>query len=334
LEEKKIIKTKERNMKKLMIGLMVVTMVILSSCNLGDLDLNWNNTDGNASLVELIDAEILAEVDIDAVIEEDIEIDIPISLAKFAPGPNDNGNGNARNKRRIQIKVLQGIDSIDVQKEIEYTSDDTALVTLTKTRYGTMTINQKDTAIVDTPEVWVKSYVYTTISYMQFVQVACADSCTNDSTGADSTDLRWKLVAKSIESGETAGILNTIEGVSLVADDDSTMLVFDNPETLYEVVRGNQGWGSYRGRPGVQETEAYVTIDGSDDVNVLGSGGRYFALLDDGQGLDVTADDNIYSGSLRKGNGQSKLRVRMITTATFTDKDAPIEIASWFLPVR
>ena len=320
-------------MKKLIIGLMVATMVILSSCNLGDLDLNWNNNDGDASLTQLIDAEILAEVDIDAVIEEDIQIDIPSTLSKATPGPGGNGN-NSQNKRRISLKVRQGIDSVDVQKTIEYTTDDTALVTLTKTLFGTMRINQTDTAIVDTPEVWEKAYQYTTTSYMQFVQVECADSCTNDSTGADSTNLRWKLVAKSIESGETAGILNTIESVSLHADNDSILLVFDDIEALYPVIRGRQDWGSYRGRPGVQKTEAYVAIDGTDDVNVLGSGGRYFALLDDGQGLDQTADDNIYSGSLRKGNGQSRLRVRMITTATFIQKEAPVEIATWFLPVR
>jgi|GEM_PF-1101646 len=322
-------------MKKLLIGLMVVTMLILSSCDFGALTGGWNNNDDddddNVTLVELIEAEILAEADVDAVIEEDIDIDIPTSFSKALPGPNGNGN---RNMRRIRLKVTQGIDSVDVQRSIEYTSDDTALVTLTKTLFGTMAINQTDTAIVDTPEVWEKSYEYTTTSYMQFVQVKCADSCTNDSTGADSTALRWKLTAKSIESGETSGIMNTIESVTLNADDDSTMLVFDDTEALFEVVRGNQGWGSYRGRPGVQETEAYVAIDGSDDVNVLGSSGRYFALLDDGQGLDLTADDNIFSGSLRKGNGHSRLRVRMITTATFIDKDAPVELATWFLPVR
>ncbi len=321
-------------MKKLFIGLMVVTMLILSSCDFGELTGGWNNNDedDNVTLVELIEAEILAETDVDAVIEEDIDIEIPTSFSKALPGPN--GNGNGRNKRHIRLKVRQGIDSVDVQRSIEYTADDTALVTLTKTLFGTMVINQTDTAIVDTPEVWEKSYEYTTTSYMQFVQVECADSCTNDSTGTDSTNLRWKLIAKSIEAGETAGILNTIESVTLDSDNDSTMLVFDDTEALYEVVRGRQNWGSYRGRPGVQTTEAYVTIDGSDDVNVLGSGGRYFALLDDGEGLDLTADDNIFSGSLRKGNGHSRLRVRMITTATFIDKDAPVEIATWFLPVR
>ncbi|RKY56032.1 MAG: hypothetical protein DRP93_02205 [Candidatus Neomarinimicrobiota bacterium] len=321
-------------MKKLFIGLMIATMLILSSCDFGELTGGWNNNDedDNATLIELIEAEILAETDVDAVIEEDIDIDIPTSFSKALPGPN--GNGNGRNKRRIRLKVKQGIDSVDVQRSIEYTADDTALVTLTKTLFGTMVINQRDTAIVDTPEVWEKSYEYTTTSYMQFVQVECADSCTNDSTGTDTTELRWKLVAKSIEAGETAGILNTIENVTLDSDNDSTMLVFDDTEALYEVVRGRQNRGSYRGRPGVQTTEAYVAIDGSDDVNVLGSGGRYFALLDDGEGLDLTADDNIFSGSLRKGNGHSRLRVRMITTVTFIDKDAPVEIATWFLPVR
>jgi len=317
-------------MKKLIIGLMVVTMLILSSCDFGALTGGWNtNDDDNVALVDLIEAEILAEADVDAVIEEDIDIDIPTSFSKALPGPYGN-----QNKRRIRLKVMQSIDSVDVQHSVEYTSDDTALVTLTKTLFGTMAINQTDTAIVDTPEVWEKSYEYTTTSYMQFVQVECADSCTNDSTGADSTQLRWKLVAKSIESGETLGLMNTIESVMLNADDDSTMLVFDDTQALFQVFRGNSGWGSYRGRPGVQATEAFVAIDGSDDVNVLGSGGRYFALLDDGQGLDLTADDNIFSGSLRKGNGHSRLRVRMITTATFIDKDAPVELATWFLPVR
>jgi hypothetical protein len=322
-----------KKMKKLLIGLMVATMLILSSCDFGELTGGWNNNDDNddnVTLVELIEAEILAEADVDAVIEEDIDIDIPTSFSKALPGPS----GNGRNMRRIRLKVKQGIDSVDVQRSIEYTTDDTALVTLTKTLFGTMVINQTDTAIVDTPEVWEKSYEYTTTSYMQFVQVECADSCTNDSTGADSTNLRWKLVTKSIEAGETAGILNTIESVTLDSDNDSTMLVFDDTEALYEVVRGRQDWGSYRGRPGVQTTEAYVAIDGSDDVNVLGSSGRYFALLDNGEGLDLTADDNIFSGTILKGRGQSRLRVRMITTVTFIEEDAPVEIATWFLPVR
>jgi hypothetical protein len=321
-------------MKKVIMGLMLVLMLVLSSCDFGDITGSWNNNDEdeNVSLVELIEAEILAETDVDAVIEEEIEIEIPESFAKAAPGPN--GNGNGRGRRHVRLMVRQAIDSVDVQKDIEYTTDDTALVTLTKTLFGTMRINQQDTAIVDTPEVWEKSYEYTTTSYMQFVQVECADSCTNDSTGADSTQLRWKLVAKSIESGETSGILNTIESVTLEADNDSIMLVFDDPEALYPVIRGRQDWGSYRGRPGNQETEAYVVIDGTDDVNVLGSSGRYFKLLDDGEGLDLTADDNIFSGTILKGRGQSRVRVRMLTTATFIEKDAPVEIATWFLPVK
>ena len=320
-------------MKKLLIGLMLVIMLVLSSCDFGTITGGWNTNDDNENLalVDLIEAEILAESDVDAVIEEDIEIDIPTTLSKSLPGPNGNGN---RNKRRVHLRVQQSIDSVDVQHSVEYTADDTALVTLTKTLFGTMIINQTDTAIVDTPEVWEKAYEYTTTSYMQFVQVECADSCTNDSTGTDTTELRWKLVAKSIETGETAGILNTIESVTLDSDNDSTMLVFDDPEALYAVIRGNQGWGSYRGRPGNQETEVYVTIDGSDDVNVLGSSGRYFKLLDDGQDLDLTADDNIFSGTILKGRGQSRVRVRMLTTATFIEKDAPVELATWFLPVR
>ena len=319
-------------MKKLFIGLMVVTMLILSSCDFGELTGGWNNNDDNdnVTLIELIEAEILAETDVDTAIEEEIEIEIPESFAKAAPGPN----GNSRGRRRVKLMVKQAIDSVDVQRDIEYTTDDSALVTLTKTLFGTMIINQTDTAIVDTPEVWEKSYEYTTTSYMQFVQVECADSCTNDSSGTDTTNLRWKLVAKSIEAGETAGILNTIESVTLDSDNDSTMLVFDDTEALYEVIRGRQNWGSYRGRPGSQETEVYVAIDGLDDVNVLGSSGRYFALLDDGEGLDLTADDNIFSGAILKGRGQSRLRVRMLTTATFLDRDAPVELMTWFLPVR
>ena len=311
---------------------MVALMLILSSCDFGDLTGGWNtgDDDDNVTLVELIEAEILAETDVDAAIEEEIEIEIPTSLSKALPGPGGNGN---RARRRVKLMVKQSIDSVDVQKDIEYTSDDTALVTLSKTIYGSLVINQTDTAIVDTPEVWEKDYVYTATSYMQFVQVVCADSCDNDSTETDSVS--WKLYAKSIQVGETDGILNTIESVMLEGDSDTTMLVFDDPEALYEVVRGRpSGWGSFRERPGQQETEVYVTVDGDDDVNVLGSSGRYFKLLDDGEGLDLTADDNIYSGTILQGRGQSRLRVRMITTATFIDKDAPVELSTWFLPVK
>lgn len=324
-------------MKKTMIALMIALMLILSSCDFGELTGHWNNdnNDDNVTLVELIEAEILAETDVDAAIEEEIEIEIPESFAKAAPGPGGGGYGNGRMRRKIRLMVRQSVDSVDVSKDIEYTTDDTALVTLSKTVYGSLTINQSDTAIVDTPEVWMKDYVYTTTSYMQFIQVECADSCTNDSTGADSTELRWKLFARSIESGETDGILNTIESVMLEGDNDSVMLVYDDPETLYEVVRGRpENWGSFRDRPGRQQTNVFVAIDGNDDVNVLGSSGRYFKLLDDGEGLDQTADDNIYSGTVLKGRGQSRLRVRMITTAAFIEKDAPVEIATWFLPVK
>jgi len=324
-------------MKKTMIALMIALMLILSSCDFGELTGHWNNdnNDDNVTLVELIEAEILAETDVDAAIEEEIEIEIPESFAKAAPGPGGGGYVNGRMRRKIRLMVRQSVDSVDVSKDIEYTTDDTALVTLSKTVYGSLTINQSDTAIVDTPEVWMKDYVYTTTSYMQFIQVECADSCTNDSTGADSTELRWKLFARSIESGETDGILNTIESVMLEGDNDSVMLVYDDPETLYEVVRGRpENWGSFRDRPGRQQTDVFVAIDGNDDVNVLGSSGRYFKLLDDGEGLDQTADDNIYSGTVLKGRGQSRLRVRMITTAAFIEKDAPVEIATWFLPVK
>ena len=322
-------------MKKLMIGLMVALMLILSSCDFGDLSGGWNtNDDGddNITLVELIEAEILAETDVDAAIEEEIEIEIPESFAKAAPGPG--GNGNGRMRRKIRLMVKQSVDSVDVTKDIEYNAtEDTALVTLTKTVYGSIIINQTDTAIVDTPEVWEKDYVYNATSYMQFVEVVCADSCDNDSTASDSVG--WKLFAKSIQVGETEDLLNTIESVMLESDDDSTMLVFDDPEALYEVVRGRPaGWGSFRERPGQQETEVYVVIDGDDDVNVLGSSGRYFKLLDDGEGIDLTADDNIYSGTILQGRGQSRVRVRMITTAAFIEKDAPVEMAAWFLPVK
>jgi hypothetical protein len=331
VENKNRNKNEGNVMKKLMIGLMVAVLLTLSSCDFGDLTGRWNNddTDDNVTLVELIEAEILAETDVDAVIEEEIEIEIPTTLSKALPGPNGEGN---RARRHVKLMVRQSIDSIDVQKDIEYTTDDTALVTLTKTIYGSLVINQTDTAIVDTPEVWEKAYVYTSTSYMQFVQVVC-DSCENDSSETDS--ISWKLIAKSIEAGETDGIMNTIESVILEADTDSTMLVYEDPEALYTVVRGRPaGWGSFRERPGQQQTEVYVTIDGDDDVNVLGSSGRYFKLLDDGEGLDLTADDNIYSGTVLKGRGQSRLRVRMITTATFIDKDAPVELCSWFLPVK
>ena len=315
---------------------MIALMLILSSCDFGELTGGWNtNDDGddNVTLVELIEAEILAETDVDAAIEEEIEIEIPESFAKAAPGPGGNGNGNGRGRRKVRLMVKQGVDSVDVSKEIEYNAtEDTALVTLTKTIYGSILINQTDTAIVDTPEVWEKDYVYNATSYMQFVQVACQDTCESDSAQTDS--IRWKLVAKSIQVGETEGLLNTIESVTLESDDDSTMLVYDDPEALYEVLRGRPGWGSFRERPGQQQTEVYVVIDGDDDVNVLGSSGRYFKLLDDGEGLDLTADDNIYSGTILKGRGQSRVRIRMIATAAFIEKDTPVEMAAWFLPVK
>ncbi len=313
---------------------MISVMLILSSCDFGELTGNWNSDSGddNVTLVELIEAEILAETDVDAAIEEEIEIEIPESFAKAAPGPN--GNGNGRSKRKIRLMVKQGVDSVAVSKDIEYNaSEDTALVTLTKVIFGSIEIHQNDTAIVDTPEVWEKDYVYNATSYMQFVQVVCRDTCESDSAQTDS--LRWKLVAKSIQVGETEGILNTIESVTLLADDDSTMLVYDDPEALYEVVRGRSAnWGSFRERPGRTSTEVYVVIDGDDDVNVLGSSGRYFKLLDDGEGLDLTADDNIYSGSIIKGRGQSRVRVRMINTAAFIEEEAPVELATWFMPVK
>lgn len=325
-------------MKKFTIGLMVLALLALTSCNLEDISGNWNfggETVDNTVLAEMIEAEILADVDLDAAIEEEIEIEIPESFAKAAPGPGGNGgNGYGRNRRRIRLMVKQSIDSVDVQKSIEYTSDDTALVTLTKTIMGSFIINQNDTAIVDTPEVWEKDYTYTATSYMQFVQVECADSCMRDSSQNDTTNLRWKLVAKSIQAGETNGLTNTIENVILEPDNDSIAMVFDDPAELYPVIRGKKDWGSYRERPGRSETEVYVTIDGLDDVNVLGSSGRYFKLLDDGEDLDLTADDNIYSGSIMKGRGQGRIRVRMISTATFLDKDAPVELNSWFMPVR
>lgn len=324
-------------MKKFSIGLIVLALLALTSCNLGDFGGEWNfggETTDNVDLAELIEAEILADTDVEAAIEEEIEIEIPESFAKAAPGPGGNGNGNGRNRRKIQLMVKQSIDSVDVAQSIEYTSDDTALVTLTKTILGTLKINQTDTAIVDTPEVWEKDYSYVTTSYMQFVQVECEDSCMSDSTAGDTVEYRWKLTAKSIAAGETDGIVNTIESVTLEADNDSIALVYDDPEKLYPVVRGKKDWGSYRERPGRQSTDVYVLIEGDDDVNVLGSTGRYFKLLDDGEGLDLTADDNIYSGSVLKGRGQSKLRVRMIGTAAFLEKDAPVEMNTWFLPVR
>ncbi|MFA6618696.1 MAG: hypothetical protein WCT23_06490 [Candidatus Neomarinimicrobiota bacterium] len=331
-------------MKKLMIGLMVALMLILSSCDFGELTGGWNTNDDddNVTLAELIEAELLAETDVEVAIEEEIEIEIPESFAKTAPrlggngrgGNGNGGNGRGRNSRRVRMWVRQSIDSVDVQKAIEYTADDTALVTLSKTIMGSLIINQTDTAIVDTPEVWEKDYTYVTTSYMQFVQVECVDHCRRDTSDSDSIQYRWKITAKSIATGETAGILNTIESVTLEADDDSLALVYDDPEMLYPVERGSSRRGHYRGRPGRNETEVYVLIDGGDDVNVLGSTGRYFKLLDDGEDLDLTADDNIYSGSVLKGWGQSRLRVRMIATAAFLEKEAPVEMNTWFLPVK
>lgn len=306
-------------MKKITLSLLLVTMLVLSSCNF-DIFPDPDPTE-NVSLAQLIESELLAEADIDTAIEEEIQIDLPATFSKAAPGPG----GSGQSRRRITLRVKQAIDSVDVDRSIEYVSDDTALVTLTKTLFGTLLIRNTDTTITDTPVVWEKPYEYTTVSYMQ-----CVLDSSNDS-------LQWKLVAKSIEAGATAGIANTIESVTLASDEDSVETVFDDPTALYPVFRGYVAGdlrGHFRGRPGSQETEVYALIDGEDDVNVLGSSGRYFALLDDGQDLDLTADDNIYSGTVLQGRGQSRLRVRMITTATFIEEDAPVEIAAWFLPVR
>lgn len=302
-------------MKKIVLSLLIVSMLVLSSCDFGGFS---GGEEINVTLTELIESEILAEADVDIAIEEDIEISIPLSFSKTAPGPNF-----SQSRRRVNLRLKHKINSVYVDHAIEYISDDTALVTFTKTLIGTMYIRHTDTTITDTPVVWEKSYEYTTISYLQ---------CLLDSSG-DST--QWKLLAKSIESGATAGILNTIESVTIFGDNDSDQTIFDDPTTLYEVVRGFTGnRGHFRGRPGDLVTSIFVLIDGNDDVNVLGSSGRHFALKDDGEGIDLTADDNIYSGTLLKGRGQSRLRVRMITTATFIEEDAPVEIASWILPVR
>lgn len=303
-------------MKKLMLVLSLSLLLVLSGCNFGGF---WDSGDNEEpALAELIENELLAEYDADEAIEEDIEISIPLTFSKSAPGPNPQ-----RNLKRIHLRLKHEIDSVDVSHSISYTADDTALVTVGKTMYGTMFIHHSDTAVTDTPLVWEKPYVYCTTAYWQYVHFNNA----SDTSG-------WRLTAKSPEAGATEGITNTIEQVIVASDEDSTEIIFSDPEKLYAVFRGYNRQGAFRGRPGTLSTNVFVTVFGDDDVNVLGSSGRHFALEDDGQGLDLTEADGIYSGSVQKGRGQNRLRVQMITTATFIEESAPVEMASWFLPIR
>ncbi len=318
---------KGSTMKKIIISLLMAVALIFSGCNLGGY---WRNNDAeNVSLAVLIENELLSEYDVDTAIEEEIEISVPLAFSKSAPGPNPQ-----RYRKHVQLRMKHEIDSLDVSHTIEYVDTDTALVTVIKTRYATMFIHHTDTTISDTPVVWEKNYVYTTTSYWQFARFDNADSSRDSASNIASDSSGWRLTAKSLEAGETTGITNTIEYVLLISDQDSPEMLFDDPEALYPVIRG-AGWqGSFRERPGDLSTNVFVLIDGADDVNVLGSSGRHFALLDDGLGVDLTEGDNIYSGTVLKGRGQSRLRVQMFTTATFTDEEAPVEIAAWFLPIR
>ncbi|MBW6458485.1 MAG: hypothetical protein K0B52_04900 [FCB group bacterium] len=314
-------------MKKIIISLLMAVMLIYTGCNL---DGYWRNNDvEEVSLAVLIESELLNEYDVDTAIEEEIEISVPITFSKSVPGPNPQ-----RNRKRINLNLKHEIDSLDVSHTIEYTDTDTALVTVIKTRYATMYIHHSDTTVTDTPVVWEKNYVYTSTAYWQFVRFDNADSSRDSASNIASDSSGWRLTAKSPEVGETAEIMNTIEYVLLTSDAGSDDMLFDDPAALYPVFRGYIRQGYFRERPGTLSTNVFVGIDGNDDVNVLGSSGRHFALKDDGLGIDLTEGDNIYSGTVLKGRGQSRLRVQMITTATFTDEDAPVEMTAWFLPIR
>ncbi|MDD3965609.1 MAG: hypothetical protein WC372_00195 [Candidatus Neomarinimicrobiota bacterium] len=314
-------------MKKILFTSMLVVLLMLSGCNFGGF---WDDdNDENVTLATLVESELLAEYDSDTAIEEAIEISVPATFSKFAPGPNPQ-----QNRKRINLLLKHEVDSVDVSHSISYTTDDTALVTVNKTLYGTLYIHHNDTTVTDTPVVWEKDYVYSTTAYWQYAHFNNADS-SSDSAANTATDTSgWRLTAKSLEAGATEGIMNEIEQVLVVSDEDSEEILFDDPEKLYTVSRGYTWQGAFRGRPGTLSTNVFVTISGNDDVNVLGSSGRHFALADDGLGLDFTADDRIFSGSVLKGRGQSRLRVQMLTTATFIEEDAPVEMASWFLPLR
>jgi hypothetical protein len=320
-------KKKGKAMKKILFISLLAVLFMLSGCNFGGF---WDNDDDeNVTLAALVESELLAEYDSDTAIEEDIEISVPSSFSKFAPGPNPQ-----QNRKRINLRLKHEVDSVDVSHSISYTTDDTALVTVSKTLYGTLYIHHSDTAITDTPVIWEKDYVYSTTAYWQYVHYNNADSSSDSAANLASDTSGWRLLAKSLEAGATEGIMNEIEEVLVASDEDSTEILFDDPEKLYTVFRGYTQQGAFRGRPGALSTNVFVTISGADDVNVLGSSGRHFALADDGLGLDLTAEDRIFSGSVMKGRGQSRLRVQMISTATFTDESAPVEMASWFLPIR
>jgi hypothetical protein len=314
-------------MKKLLGILSIALLLIMSSCNFGGF---WDNGDNEEPvLAELVENELLAEYDSDTPVEEDIEISIPASMSKSTPGPNPQ-----QNRKRIHLRLKHEIDSVDVSHSISYTADDTALVTVNKMLYGTMYIHHNDTAFTDTPMVWEKEYVYTTTAYWQYVHFNKADSSLDSAANVASDSSGWRLTAKSLEAGATDGIMNNIEQVILAANEDSSEMLFDDPAELFTVFRGYTRQGAFRGRPGTLSTNVFVTISGDDDVNVLGSSGRHFDLKDDGLGIDLTEGDRIYSGSVLKGRGQSRLRVQMVTTATFTEESAPVEMASWFMPVR
>lgn len=314
-------------MKNILFTSLLAILLILSGCNFGGF---WDNEDDeNVTLATLVESELLAEYDSDAVIEEDIEISVPASFSKSTPGPNPQ-----QNRKRINLRLKHEVDSVDVSHSISYFAEDTALVTVNKTLFGTLYIHHSDTAVTDTPVIWEKEYVYSTIAYWQYVHYNNVDSSSDSAANFASDTSGWRLIAKSLEAGATEGIMNEIEEVLIASDEDSAQILFDDPEKLYTVFRGYTRQGAFRDRPGTLFTNVFVTISGEDDVNVLGSSGRHFALADDGQGVDLTADDRIYSGTVMKGCGQSRLRVQMITTATFTDDSAPVEMVSWFLPVR
>ena len=315
-------------MKKIIIGSLMAVALIFSACNL---DGYWRNNDvEEVSLAVLIENELLSENDVDMAVEEEIEITVPLDFSKSSPGPNPQ-----RNRKRINLNLKHEIDSLDVSHSIEYIDTDTALVTVIKTRYATMYIQHSDTSISDTSVVWEKNYIYTATSYWQFVYLDNADSSADSAASIASDSSGWRLTAKSPETGETAGIMNTIEYVLITSDEeDSVDMLFDDPSALYPVFRGYNRQGYFRERPGTLSTNVFVSINGMDDVNVLGSSGRHFPLMDDGQNIDLTEGDNIYSGTVLKGRGQSRLRVQMITTATFTDEAAPVEMTAWFLPIR
>lgn len=314
-------------MKKILLVSSLALLLVLSGCNFGGF---WDSGDNEEpELAELVENELLAEYDTDDPVEEDIEISVPSTFSKSTPGP-----GPQQNRKRMNLRLKHEINSVDVSHSISYTADDTALVTVNKTLYGTMYIHHSDTAITDTPVVWEKEYVYTTTAYWQYVHFNNADSSLDSAANVASDSSGWRLTAKSPEAGATESLVNTIEQVVVASDEDSTEIIFNDPEKLYTVFRGYNRQGAFRGRPGRLSSIVFATIAGDEDVNVLGSTGRHFALKDDGQSPDLTEGDRIYSGTVMQGRGQSRMRVQMITTATFTEESAPVEMASWFLPIK